>query len=98
MAEKTKQHFTYVLQCKDGTLYTGYTTDIERRIKMHEQGKGAKYTRGRGPFKLLFQQACDSKSEALQLEATIKSYSRYEKLQFIKERSEMYGYSKELPG
>lgn len=98
MAEKPKQHFTYVLQCKDGTLYTGYTTNIEKRMKMHEQGKGAKYTRGRGPFKLLFQQACDSKSAALRLEAMIKSFPRTDKLQFIRERSEMNEHSKKFPG
>jgi len=43
-------HVVYILQCKDDTLYTGYTNDLRKRIAMHEQGKGAKYTRGRGPF------------------------------------------------
>ncbi|WP_338079588.1 GIY-YIG nuclease family protein [Aquibacillus halophilus] len=51
--EKENRHFVYMLKCKDGTLYTGYTNDIRKRVRMHEQGKGAKYTKGRGPFKLV---------------------------------------------
>src|SRR5699024_3055419 len=47
-------HLVYILQCGDGTLYTGYTTDLDHRLKMHASGKGAKYTRGRGPFIVVF--------------------------------------------
>ncbi|ENH96113.1 hypothetical protein J416_12557 [Gracilibacillus halophilus YIM-C55.5] len=76
-------HFVYILQCADETFYTGYTTDIDRRLRMHESGKGAKYTRGRGPFTVVYQMNCQSKSEALQLEAKIKKLSRTKKQQWI---------------
>mgnify|MGYP001239098569 CR=1 FL=1 len=78
-------HFVYILKCKDDTLYTGYTTDITRRIRAHEEGKGAKYTRGRSPFKLVYQVDCTSKSEAMQLEARIKKMSRKAKMQLIQD-------------
>lgn len=79
-------HFIYILQCNDGTLYTGYTVDIERRIKLHETGKGAKYTRGRGPFKLLYKESFSTKSAALQREYEIKGWSRKKKLLLISEK------------
>lgn len=84
-------HYVYILKCKDETLYTGYTTDIKRRIEMHENGKGAKYTRGRAPFQLKFQKCCASKSEALQLEASIKKLSKRNKMLLIKEK-QLEGY------
>lgn len=76
-------HFVYILKCSDNTLYTGYTTDVSKRIRMHEQGKGAKYTRGRSPFELVFQASCSTKSDALQLEARIKKLSRKEKIKLV---------------
>lgn len=76
-------HFVYILQCKDYTLYTGYTTDVENRLQVHESGKGAKYTRGRGPLKLMYVEQLQSKSEALQQEIKIKKLSRKEKLALI---------------
>ncbi len=99
--EEKNNHYVYILKCKDDTLYTGYTTNINRRMKMHEQGKGAKYTRGRAPFELQFQFCCASKSEALQLEAKIKKFSKRQKMLFIKENQiERYGAdenTKKLP-
>ncbi|MFC4389294.1 GIY-YIG nuclease family protein [Gracilibacillus marinus] len=98
MAES--KHYVYILRCKDATLYTGYTTNVERRVKMHQNGNGAKYTRGRGPFTVVFQKECESKSEALQLEARIKKLTRYHKMKLIleneKERFVMNENSKEL--
>lgn len=76
-------HFVYILRCADNTLYTGYTTNIKRRIKMHESGKGAKYTRGRAPFTLVFEQSFPTKSEAMQKEHAIKQLSRSEKVMLI---------------
>ncbi|WP_066185737.1 MULTISPECIES: GIY-YIG nuclease family protein [Gracilibacillus] len=84
-------HYVYMLKCKDHTLYTGYTNNIKRRLAMHEQGKGAKYTRGRAPFELQFIETCPTKSEALRLEASIKRLSRKEKEQMIHEHKERYG-------
>ncbi|PZP85936.1 MAG: endonuclease [Azospirillum brasilense] len=70
----------YVLQCADGTLYTGITKDLESRLRSHTQGTGAKYTRGRGPFTVLHQECCASKGEALQREHAIKALRREDKL------------------
>ena len=73
----------YILECKDGALYTGITNNIEKRIAAHEAGKGAKYTRGRGPLKLVYKANFKSRSRASIREAEIKSWSRAEKLEFI---------------
>ena len=75
--------YLYILRCGDGTLYTGITTDIQRRLKAHRCGKGAKYTRGRGPLELAYQEACSTHSEALKREAAVKRLSRTEKEQLI---------------
>lgn len=77
------EHFVYMLKCKDNTLYTGYTTDVSHRLKVHESGKGAKYTRGRGPFTLVYVEKLASKGEALRQEIHIKKLSRKEKLALI---------------
>ena len=77
--------YMYVVQCADGTLYTGYTTDIERRIKTHNAGKGAKYTRARLPVKLIFAEGFDSKEEAMSAEALFKRKTRMQKENYFKE-------------
>lgn len=68
--EKTKKAYMYVVECADGTLYTGYTTNVEKRIKTHNSGKGAKYTRSRLPVKLIYQESFDSKEAACPPKAT----------------------------
>lgn len=73
----------YILQCADGTLYTGITDDLQRRLKAHETGRGAKYTRGRGPLKLLYQEICADHSAALRRELVIKKLRRAEKMDLI---------------
>lgn len=82
-----KQHLVYMLKCKDNTLYTGYTNDLEHRLRMHTEGKGAKYTRGRGPFQVVYTERFDTKEEAMQREYQIKRLPREEKKMLIKERS-----------
>lgn len=72
-------HFVYILRCKDNSLYTGYTTDVNRRLKVHNQGKGAKYTRGRLPVSLVYYEEVSSRSEGLKLESAIKKLSKKEK-------------------
>lgn len=72
-------HYVYVLACADGTLYTGYTTDVARRVAEHDAGEGAKYTRGRTPVELRYVESFDSKSAALSREYEIKQLSRAEK-------------------
>lgn len=72
-------HFVYILKCKDNTLYTGYTINVEQRLHMHESGKGAKYTRGRGPFEVMYIESHATKEEALRKEYAIKQLTRKEK-------------------
>lgn len=69
----------YILRCGDGTLYTGIAVDVEKRLETHRSGKGAKYTRGRGPLELVYREECGTHSDALKREAEIKRLSRSEK-------------------
>ena len=70
----------YILECKDGTLYTGITDDLERRLAAHNAGKGAKYTRGRGPLVLRYLENCENRSAALRREIVVKRLTKEEKL------------------
>jgi len=72
-------HHVYVLRCADDTFYTGYTTDIERRVAEHDSGEGAKYTRGRTPVELVHVESFDSRSAAMSREHEIKQFSRARK-------------------
>ena len=74
----------YIVECRDGTFYTGITDDIPRRMEQHSSGKGAKYTRGRGPVQLRYQEECGTHSEALRREIEVKKLTRQEKLKLIK--------------
>ena len=77
-------HFVYILKCADGTLYTGYTTDTERRVQEHNTlEKGAKYTRIRRPVTLVYKELFASRSAAQRREAEIKSFTRKDKLRLI---------------
>ena len=78
-----KQWLVYILQCGDGTLYTGVTDDLPRRLEMHSSGKGAKYTRGRSPLTLVYRENVPSYSDALKREYRIKQLPRIEKLKLI---------------
>lgn len=78
-------YFVYILRCGDDTLYTGSTDNIERRLAVHQSGKGAKYTRSRGPLTLVYQEELPDKSAALKREAAIKKLTRPQKLQLLKE-------------
>lgn len=74
-----KNWTVYLLRCKDNTLYTGITTDLDARVIVHNEGKGAKYTRGRGPVEVVWSREGLSQSEALIQEAQIKKLSRAQK-------------------
>ena len=76
-------HYVYILSCGDGTFYTDWTTDLEKRVKVHNQGKGAKYTRSRLPVKLLYSEEYSEKGEALRREAAIKKLTRRQKEMLI---------------
>ena len=71
--------YLYILRCADGTLYTGITTDVEKRLETHRSGKGAKYTRGRQPLELVYRESCENHSAALKREWEVKKLSRQEK-------------------
>lgn len=73
----------YIIRCRDGSLYTGITTDVEKRFAAHNAGKGAKYTRGRGPLELVYREECGDHSAALKRELEIKALTRDEKLKLI---------------
>lgn len=75
--------YVYILKCSDGTLYTGYTNNLEKRLKAHNSGKGAKYTRGRRPCILVYYEELRDKSSALKREYEIKQMSREQKLNLI---------------
>ena len=76
-------NYVYILRCSDDTLYTGWTNDLEKRIKAHSNGTGAKYTRGRGPVELVYFEEFDDKKDAMKREYAIKQLSREEKLNLI---------------
>lgn len=78
-----KSWFVYILECRDGTYYTGITDNLPRRLAAHNDGRGAKYTRGRGPVTLLYREACPDKSMALRREIQIKRLTRREKEELI---------------
>lgn len=76
--------YVYILKCNDDTLYTGYTNDLERRLKVHSQGKGAKYTRCRLPVTMVYYEELPDKSSAMKRECAIKKLNRLAKLELIK--------------
>ena len=75
--------FVYMLRCKDGSLYTGWTNDLEHRLAMHSSGRGAKYTRGRGPLELVYSEELPDKETALRRECAIKKLRREQKLALL---------------
>ena len=77
-------NYTYILKCADDTLYCGWTNDLEKRIKVHNEGKGAKYTRSRLPVKIVYCEEFETKSEALKREHAIKKLTRGQKEKLIK--------------
>ncbi|MBP3871675.1 MAG: GIY-YIG nuclease family protein [Faecalicoccus sp.] len=80
-----EKNYTYIVRCKDGTLYTGWTNNLEKRIAMHNEKKGAKYTKSRTPVELVYFECFDTKEEAMSREFHIKKLSRKEKLDLIKD-------------
>ena len=84
--EMNNEHFFYVLECGDGSYYAGYTNDLEKRLATHQSGKGAKYTRSRGPLKLIYNESFDTKPEAMKAEYAFKQLSKAEKIVYIRTR------------
>jgi putative endonuclease len=78
------KYYTYILECNDGTLYTGWTVDIDKRVFAHNESKtGAKYTSARRPVKIVYQEECEGKSQAMKREVEIKKMTRVGKLRLI---------------
>ncbi len=77
--ESDPMHYVYMVRCADGTFYTGYARDPERRTEVHNSGRGAKYTATRRPVALVYSEACNSRSAALKREHEVKSLARIEK-------------------
>ena len=89
MGDKNKRNnFVYILQCKDNSLYTGWTNDIDKRLEAHNSGRGAKYTRGRGPVRLVHLETFETKEEALKRERAIKRLSTEKKWKLVIEDTE----------
>ncbi|GGE53908.1 UPF0213 protein [Pullulanibacillus camelliae] len=82
-ATETDHHFVYILECSDGSYYTGYTNHLEKRLAAHQSGKGAKYTRGRGPVALIYSEAYSTKEEAMKREYAIKQLSKEQKRSLV---------------
>ena len=82
-----RKWYLYILRCADNTLYTGITTDVEKRLEVHRSGKGAKYTRGRTPLELVYEEECENHSHALKRELEIKALTRTEKEKIIESAS-----------
>jgi predicted GIY-YIG superfamily endonuclease len=78
-----KHWYVYILRCSDGTLYTGSTDNVERRVAVHNSGKGAKYTRSRRPVEIVYREEYETYSAALKREAAIKKLSRRDKLALL---------------
>lgn len=80
--------YMYVVECRDGSYYTGYTTDVKKRLTVHNSGKGAKYTRARLPVKLIYVEGFASKEEAMSAEALLKRKKRPQKERLLSENQE----------
>jgi putative endonuclease len=78
-------YYVYLLRCSDGTLYTGITNDLKKRLTMHNRGKASRYTRARLPVEMVFTEACSDKSEALKREYQIKGYKKKEKEKLVQD-------------
>lgn len=77
-------NYTYILRCGDGSIYTGWTNNLEKRLEAHNAGRGGRYTRSRLPVKLVYYESFDTKNEAMRREAAIKKLTRQEKEKLIK--------------
>ena len=82
-------NYTYILRCSDGTLYTGWTNDLSRRLAAHNAGRGGKYTRTRLPVELIYHEEFATKEAAMRREWQIKQLRREEKLQLIEAKTDL---------
>ena len=81
--ERTNEHIFYVLECTDGSYYAGYTNDLEKRVSVHNSGKGAKYTRARRPVTCIYHETFETKQEAMKAEYAFKQLKKSEKIDYM---------------
>lgn len=93
--EPGNEHIFYVLECKDGSYYAGYTNDLDRRVRVHNEGRGAKYTRARKPVHCIYSKAYETKREAMQAEYRFKQLKREAKERYIRKDGERDEIAKE---
>ena len=79
-------NYTYILKCKDGSLYTGWTNDLEQRVAAHNTGKGAKYTKARRPVELVYFEEFETKEQAMKREYALKQMARKDKLELVRRK------------
>ena len=84
--QEDKKYFAYIVACKDGSLYTGFTTDLANRVRTHNEGKGAKYTKARRPVRLVYYEEFATKQLAMKREAAIKKLTHQQKQELINNR------------
>lgn len=82
-------YYVYVIQCVDGTFYTGYTKDVDARLRLHKNGKGARYTRMHKPLKLVYTEKLNSRPDAMRRERKLKKLGHYQKLKLGNPRSRL---------
>lgn len=85
---ETNKHYFYVLECADGSYYAGYTNDLQKRLETHNAGKGAKYTRAKGPVEMIYSECFDTKPAAMKAEYAFKQLSKPQKIRYIAEGKE----------
>jgi putative endonuclease len=90
--------FVYVARCSDATLYVGIALDVDARIAAHDAGRGARYTRGRGPLSVLATRRCRTKGDALRVELALKSLNRVEKLGLVAAPSKLAAFARRAAG
>lgn len=90
-------NYTYMVRCSDGSLYTGWTNDLEKRIKDHNEGRGAKYTKARRPVVLAYYEEFSTKEEAMRREWEIKQLTRAEKLKILEKQDFPFDMNKKTP-
>lgn len=90
-APEKRSNYTYILKCRDESLYTGWTTDLVKRLQAHNGGTGAKYTRSRGPVELVYYEEFETKEAAMRREYEIKQYTRKKKERLLLKISDNSG-------
>lgn len=92
--EKIAEHLFYVLECNDGSYYAGYTNDLERRVRVHNEGKGAKYTRAKLPVRCIYHETYETQREAMQAEYRFKQLRRAAKERYMRKEDDVNEISK----